>query len=95
MSVLEFENNSSPVWFLLLNSIPKYSSSIKRRFLSLFMKINFTANEFLSFAFVQLPPPAFPYIIVQLDKIILLLDYVYIHFVFSFFEKWYLSYPCF
>lgn len=76
--MLELENNPSLILPIGLNPVSQYGSTIKRRFLSFFMKINFAPYQFLSSIFVYPPPAAFPYIILQLGKIIRLFDYVYV-----------------
>jgi hypothetical protein len=73
-TMLEFENYPSLILPIGLNPVSKYGSAIKRRFLSFFMKVNFTPYQFLSFPFVYNPPAAFPYIILQLGKIIRMFD---------------------
>ena len=68
--MLEFENNLSLIFSILINPVSEYGPSIKRRFLSLFMKINFAPNQFLCLILIQSPPTAFPYIVLQLHKMI-------------------------
>jgi len=82
--MLEFENNLSLIFSVRINPVSEYGPSIKRRFLPLFMKIDFAPNQFLGLFLIQPPPAAFPYIILQLHKMIRRFNQMYIHFFPSF-----------
>jgi hypothetical protein len=85
--MLEFENNLSLIFSIRIHPVSEYRPSIKRGFLSLFMKINFAANQFLCLIFIQSPPTALPYIVLQLYKMIQRFNQVYIHSFPSFVEN--------
>jgi hypothetical protein len=86
LAVLEFENNLSLIFSIRIHPVSEDGSSIKRRFLPLFMEINFAPDQFLCLILIQSPRTAFPYIILDLHKMIQRFNQVYIHFFPSFVE---------
>jgi hypothetical protein len=85
-AMLEFENNLSLIFSIRIQPVSEDGPTIKRGFLPLFMEINFAADQFLCLILIQIPPAAFPYVILQLHKMIQRFNQVYIHALSSFLE---------
>ncbi len=68
--MLEFEYDLSLIFSIWINPVPEDGPSIKRRFLPFLVKIDFAPNQFLCLLLIQLPPTAFPDIVLQLHKMI-------------------------
>ena len=78
--MLELEDNLSLILTILMNPVSEYRPPIKRRFLPLFMKIDFASDQFLRLTIIQSPRTAFPHIVFQLHKMIQRFNQMYIHF---------------
>lgn len=79
MFILKLKNNFSYIISLFLNSVSQYRPAIERRFFTFFMEINFASHKFPCILFIYIPPTALPYIVVNFDEIIEMLNNVYIH----------------
>jgi hypothetical protein len=78
---LELKSDFPLVLAVLLDTDPLYGAPVKRRFLSLLMKIYFPPYELFGFAFLEFPSAAFPDIFTQFFEIVRLLDKVNSHVV--------------
>jgi len=79
--ILENENNFILMLSARIDAVVYDGTAEKRGLRSVLVKINFAAQQFLSLAFVDVPPAAFPFVIRQLYEIIQRLNYMYIHFI--------------